>query len=53
MTKPKFDVDIYEEQYWEILDKANARIIAHFFDADYAQAYLKFLNDTHVEHPEV
>lgn len=47
MTEPKFDVDLYEEQYWEILDRANAKIIAHFFDGDQAAEYVQFLNSQH------
>lgn len=47
MTKqshPVVTVDSYQEQYWEIFDKVEDRIIAHFFDEIEAKKYAEWLN---------
>lgn len=38
-------VNLYQEEYWEVHDPQDAKIIAHFFNSDLAQAYVKWLNE--------
>lgn len=39
-------VEHYTESYWEIFDKVEERIVAHFFDQDKAERYAAWLNET-------
>lgn len=53
MTDPFLvTVDLYQEQYWEVHDPGNAKIIAHFFDGDLAQDYVKWLNKKIIKNSE-
>lgn len=39
-------VEHYTETYWEIFDKMEERIVAHFFDEAAAKRYAAWLNET-------
>lgn len=45
MTDPFLvTANLYKEEYWEVHDPGNAKIIAHFFNGEQAQDYVEWLN---------
>ncbi len=41
-----FAVDLYKEEYWEVLDPGSAKIVAHFFNGEMAEEYVRWLNES-------